>query len=98
MIVQEEGLGNAVEKYLRRFYASAGAVDSATNVYAEVVEEVERRLIAVTIEAAGGNRVRASRMLGVNRNTLLRKMRHYGLDLRLARRERMAREAKRDMA
>lgn len=80
MVIQEEGLGNAVEKYLRRFYSASRAVEGETNLYASVVGEVERRLISVTVEAVGGNRLKAARILGINRNTLLRKMRQFGLD------------------
>ena len=80
MVVQEEGIGNAVEKYLRRFYSAPRVVESETNLYASVVGEVERRLISVTVEAVGGNRLKAARILGINRNTLLRKMRQFGLD------------------
>lgn len=80
MVGQEEGLGAVVEKYLRRFYAAAGENGAETNMYDSVIGEVERRLIAVTLEAADGNRLKASRILGINRNTLLRKMRRLNLD------------------
>lgn len=80
MVGQEEGLGAVVEKYLRRFYAAAGENGAETNMYDSVIGEVERRLISVTLEAAAGNRLKASRILGINRNTLLRKMRRLNLD------------------
>ena len=80
MTKQNEGLGAVVEKHLRRFYASTADAVGLTNVYDAVIEEVERRLIAVTLEVAGGNRLKTAKILGLNRNTLLKKMRALNLD------------------
>lgn len=80
---QNEGLGAVVEKYLRRFYADAAEVAEQANVYESVMAEVERRLIAVTLDVAGGNRLKTARILGLNRNTLLKKMRKFDLDDKL---------------
>jgi DNA-binding NtrC family response regulator len=43
------------------------------------LEEVERRLIEMTLEATGGNRSRAAEMLGVSLRTVRNKVRGYGL-------------------
>lgn len=75
-----EGLGAVIEKYLRRFYARSADVAEQANVYESVMVEVERRLISVTLEVTKGNRLKASRILGINRNTMLRKMRELNLD------------------
>ena len=80
---QNEGLGAVVEKHLRRFYAGTGDVVNVTNVYDAVIDEVERRLIAVTLEVAQGNRLKTAKILGLNRNTLLKKMRRLNLDDKL---------------
>lgn len=82
--MQNEGLGAVVEKYLRRFYADAAETAEQANVYDSVIEEVERRLIAVTLDVANGNRLKTSKILGLNRNTLLKKMRKFDLDDKLA--------------
>ena len=83
MTNQNEGLGVVVEKYLRRFYANAAEVADQANVYSSVIEEVEKRLISVTLEVAGGNRLKTAKILGLNRNTLLKKMRQFNLDDKL---------------
>lgn len=80
---QNEGFGAVVEKYLRRFYANAAEAAEQANVYNSVIEEVERRLIAVTLDVANGNRLKTARILGLNRNTLLKKMRKLNLDDKL---------------
>ena len=83
MTNQNEGLGAVVEKHLRRFYASTADAVELTNVYDAVIDEVERRLIAVTLDVAGGNRLKTAKILGLNRNTLLKKMRRLNLDEKL---------------
>jgi DNA-binding NtrC family response regulator len=43
------------------------------------VEEMERQLIALTLESTGGNRSRAAELLGVSLRTVRNKIRAYGL-------------------
>jgi DNA-binding NtrC family response regulator len=43
------------------------------------LEEMERRLVEVTLEATGGNRSRAAGLLGVSLRTVRNKIRDYGL-------------------
>ncbi len=50
----------------------------------EVVELLERTLIERTLERTGGNRSAASKLLGIHRNTLQRKMAEYHLGGRKA--------------
>jgi two-component system response regulator HydG len=45
------------------------------------LEEVERRYILRVLEAAGGNKSLAAQRLGVNRKTLYRKLKSYGLEV-----------------
>lgn len=80
MAGKNEGLGAAVERYMRRFYADSDEEICPVGVYDFVMGEVERRLIAATLDYAKGNRLKTARILGINRNTLLRKMRDFGLD------------------
>ncbi|MBR1778573.1 MAG: hypothetical protein IJ752_08350 [Alphaproteobacteria bacterium] len=83
MVSQNEGLGAVVEKYLRRFYKDTAEAVGYANVYDAVIDEVERRLISVTLEVAQGNRLKTAKILGLNRNTLLKKMRRLNLDDKL---------------
>ena len=80
MTDQNEGLGDVIEKYLRRFYAGMVDVTDQKNVYDSIMQEVERRLISVTLETAKGNRLKTAKILGLNRNTLLKKMSQFDLD------------------
>jgi transcriptional regulator with AAA-type ATPase domain len=44
-----------------------------------LMESAERAAVAEALRAAGGNRSRAAKALGIGRNTLYRKMREFGL-------------------
>ncbi len=53
----------------------------------QAVEVLEKTLIERAMEKTRGNRSAASKLLGIHRNTLQRKMRLYGLDSRKIRRK-----------
>ncbi len=61
----------------------------------EVVELLERTLIERMLKRTGGNRSAASKLLGIHRNTLQRKMAEYGLDARKTRRKPVRSESRR---
>jgi two-component system nitrogen regulation response regulator GlnG len=44
------------------------------NLYSLVIERVERPLIELTLRATKGNQIRAAQILGINRNTLRKKI------------------------
>lgn len=48
-------------------------------LHALVIEAVERPMLAWVLEKTGGNQTAAAQMLGINRNTLHRKLAQYGL-------------------
>lgn len=48
-------------------------------VHTDILAKVERPLIDLVMERTGGNQVRAAEILGLNRNTLRRKIDEYGL-------------------
>jgi two-component system, NtrC family, nitrogen regulation response regulator GlnG len=49
------------------------------DLYEKVLERVERPLFDLILEHTGGNQVRAAEILGLNRNTLRRKLAQHGL-------------------
>jgi DNA-binding NtrC family response regulator len=62
----------------------------------EAIEVMERSMIQCALERSRGNQSAASKLLGIHRNTLQRKMVEYGLGERRARTRRkpMAREGR----
>jgi Fis family transcriptional regulator len=59
---------------------SEGGLDTVPGVYNAVIEEVERPLLKTVLARVNGNQTHAARVLGINRNTLRKKMRALGLN------------------
>jgi len=78
-----DSLGTATELHLRRYFTAHGASLPARGLYDRVLREIERPLISLSLEATRGNQIRAAEMLGLNRNTLRKKIRE--LDIKVAR-------------
>lgn len=76
-------LASAVESFLDRFYLAYDAAAPPAMVYERVLREVERPLIERTLRLTRGNQLEAARVLGINRNTLRKKIRD--LDIRVHR-------------
>ncbi len=76
-----EPLARAVERHIRTFLAAHEGGPGPTDVYDRVIAEVERPLIRLTLAATRGNQIRAAAMLGLNRNTLRKKIRDLNIPL-----------------
>jgi len=70
-----EPLSRAVERHIRIFLAAYRDSDGPSDIYEQVLAEVERPLIQMTLAATRGNQIKAASMLGLNRNTLRKKIR-----------------------
>ncbi|MEK9671494.1 MAG: nitrogen regulation protein NR(I) [Rhodospirillaceae bacterium] len=70
-----KGLGQIVEDRLEAYFSAHGGGLPATGLYDRVLREIERPLIVLTLRATKGNQVRAAEVLGLNRNTLRKKIR-----------------------
>jgi two-component system nitrogen regulation response regulator GlnG len=55
------------------------AAAKAGNLYRSVMARIERPLLRQALEIAGGNQLKAARLLGINRNTLRKRLRLLGL-------------------
>ncbi len=75
------GLAQSVEHHLQTYFAAHESGLPAPGLYERVLREVERPLIALTIHATHGNQVRASEVLGLNRNTLRKKIRELNIPI-----------------
>jgi two-component system nitrogen regulation response regulator GlnG len=70
-----ETLAKAVERHIRAFLAAHQDGMAPSDIYDRVLAEVERPLILMTLAATRGNQIKAAAMLGLNRNTLRKKIR-----------------------
>ena len=85
-IAPEEGeeaasLGAAVERHLARLFTAQDDVLPPAGLYDRVLREIERPLLLICLGATRGNQIRAAQLLGLNRNTLRKKIRDHGLDV-----------------
>jgi two-component system nitrogen regulation response regulator GlnG len=53
----------------------------APGLFDRIMREVEKPLISLTLEATRGNQIRAAEVLGLNRNTLRKKIQDLGVDM-----------------
>jgi len=74
-----QGLAESVESHLRQYFDAHDDDLPPTGLYDRVLREIERPLLSLTLEATQGNQLRAADVLGINRNTLRKKMRDLDL-------------------
>jgi two-component system nitrogen regulation response regulator GlnG len=75
----EEGFETALAQRVATEFAAASPGLPAPGLYDRLLAEVERPLIAQALQATGGNQIRAAGVLGINRNTLRKKIQMLGL-------------------
>jgi two-component system nitrogen regulation response regulator GlnG len=78
-IAEAEGLAGAVERHIIEYFAAHKGGLPAAGLYDRVLREVERPLIVQTLGATRGNQIRAAHLLGLNRNTLRKKIRELDI-------------------
>lgn len=76
---EPEPLRACAETAFRNYFETLNGHKPA-NLYDMVMDEVEAPLLSTVMEYVGGNQTRASEILGINRGTLRKKLRHHGLD------------------
>lgn len=79
----EDSLGMAVERNLARYFADHGGDLPPPGLHDRILREIERPLIALCLSATQGNQIKAAYLLGLNRNTLRKKIKD--LDISVAR-------------
>tara|TARA_R110002049_G_scaffold23545_10_gene83719 strand:- start:110545 stop:111915 length:1371 start_codon:yes stop_codon:yes gene_type:complete len=69
-----EKLGASVERHLRRYFDLHGTMLPPPGLYARILREVEGPLIEIALAATAGNQAKCADLLGINRNTLRKKI------------------------
>ena len=82
-----EKLSTSVSRHLRRYFDLHGSMLPPPGLYGRILKEVEGPLIEIALEATGGNQAKCAGLLGINRNTLRKKI--TGLDIRVTRRRKL---------
>jgi two-component system nitrogen regulation response regulator GlnG len=76
-----ESLGQAVARHLEEYFFAHKDELPASGLYERVLREVERPLIELSLAATRGNQIRAAKLLGLNRNTLRKKIRDLNIQV-----------------
>ena len=82
---------DATEKVFRKFdfeslaeqlvqVGLTSAEDESDDLHSKIVDRVEREVISQVLSKCDGVQIKAAQRLGINRNTLHKKIKHYGLD------------------
>ncbi len=80
---EEEGLSRSVERHLAEYFAGFNDALPPPGLYHRILREVEYPLISAALAATRGNQIKAAALLGVNRNTLRKKI--QDLDIQVIR-------------
>lgn len=72
-------LSSCVKSSLDQYFKQLNGT-KPNDIYSMVLTEIERPLLEVVMQQTGNNRCRAAEILGINRNTLRKKLKQHGLD------------------
>ncbi|MCE5972201.1 sigma-54 dependent transcriptional regulator [Sinirhodobacter sp. WL0062] len=82
-----EKLSASIARHLRRYFDLHGGNLPAPGLYDRILREMEAPLIEIALDATGGNQARCADLLGINRNTLRKKI--TDLDIQVTRRRKL---------
>lgn len=77
----DETMSEAVERHLGLSYFGTDDGLPSNGLYSRVLHEIERPLISMTLTATRGNQIKAAEILGLNRNTLRKKIRELDIEV-----------------
>jgi two-component system nitrogen regulation response regulator GlnG len=78
---ESASLGSSVERHLTKYFLDHGDKLPPPGLYDRILQEIERPLLSICLAATRGNQIRAAHLLGLNRNTLRKKIRDLGLEV-----------------
>ncbi|MBV31235.1 MAG: nitrogen regulation protein NR(I) [Rickettsiales bacterium] len=77
--IYDDTLGDAAERHIKGFFSMHEGALPASGLYERIMREIEKPLITATLQATHGNQIKAAHLLGINRNTLRKKIRQLGI-------------------
>lgn len=79
MTKEDESLSDAVEASLDKFFKMHAGDNPESGLHERIINEVERSLIKKTLQHVDGVQIKASKILGLNRNTLRKKIKELNI-------------------
>ena len=77
--ISENDMARHVRKALKEYFRDLDGEKPCCGLYDMVMDCVEKPLLEMVLEHVGGNQTHAAEMLGINRNTLRKKMHQHGI-------------------
>ena len=68
-----------IERHLKKYFENHGGGLPAPGLYGRLLRELELPLINIVLKATKGNQLKASKLLGLNRNTLRKKIKDLNI-------------------
>jgi len=79
VLINENDMARHVRRAIKEYFRDLDGEDPCCGMFNMVMNCVEKPLIEIVLEHVGGNQTRAADMLGINRNTLRKKMLEHGI-------------------
>lgn len=77
----DESMSDSIERHLASYFNEFGDELPPPGLYHRILKDVEYPLISIVLAATRGNQIRAAELLGVNRNTLRKKIRDLDIQV-----------------
>ncbi|CQR85578.1 two-component system, NtrC family, nitrogen regulation response regulator GlnG [Paracoccus aminovorans] len=74
-------LAQSVEMHLQRYFDLHGDDLPPPGLYDRILREIEKPLLEIALDATGGNQLRCADLLGINRNTLRKKLTELNIEV-----------------
>jgi nitrogen metabolism transcriptional regulator, NtrC, Fis family len=78
---QDETLSSSVERHLNTYFGGFGENLPPPGLYHRILKDVEYPLLSAALAATRGNQIKAAELLGLNRNTLRKKIRDLDIQI-----------------
>jgi len=78
---QDETLSSSVERHLNVYFGGFGENLPPPGLYHRILKDVEYPLLSAALAATRGNQIKAAELLGLNRNTLRKKIRDLDIQI-----------------
>lgn len=75
------GISKIFKEYLDTYFLAHPNLKPSSGLYERIMNEIEPQIILSSLKYTNGNRLKAADILGINRNTLRKKMTHYKIDM-----------------
>ncbi len=76
----QKGLSCIVEEFITNYFTAHQGLCPSSGLYDRVIQEVEKPLLRATLKSVAGNQKKAAEILGMNRNTLRKKLDELHID------------------